>query len=94
MNITKQAVEVENDFLNVKANVITPIGKIRMTLRDMASKSKSYGKNFAAVGLVYSAVECFIEKVQGSCYMDYISTNSIFSNELNMTCIMWLRPAA
>eukprot|EP00474_Spongospora_subterranea_P003952 CRZ04410.1 hypothetical protein [Spongospora subterranea] len=37
-------------------------GKIRLTLKDMMSKSKSYGRNFATVGLIYSATECFIEK--------------------------------
>lgn len=37
--------------------------KIRMTMKDMVAKSKSWGKNFAVVGLIYSATECFIEKV-------------------------------
>src|SRR5690348_4031167 len=56
---------------NVDAKVVTwprfiwHPGKIRMTLRDMGARSRSYGKNFAAVGLIYSAVECFIEKVNG-----------------------------
>ena len=38
-------------------------GRLRMTLRDMGQRSVSWAKNFAAVGLIYSAAECFIEKV-------------------------------
>ena len=57
----------------------------------MAAKSRSYGKNFATVGLMYSAVECFIEKVSPKfcCNITLIFS----SNVLNMICTMSLQLA-
>lgn len=36
---------------------------VREVFRDMRQTSHSYGKNFALIGLVFSAVECTIESV-------------------------------
>lgn len=37
----------------------------RETLRDMGTKSKSYAKNFALVGLMFAGSECMLESYKG-----------------------------
>lgn len=37
-----------------------------MTWKEMSAKSTSFAKNFGKIGLIYSAVECVIEKGRGS----------------------------
>ena len=41
--------------------------QLKATWRHTASRGISMGKNFAAFGLVFGAVECKLEKVQHSC---------------------------
>lgn len=41
----------------------------RMVLREMKTRSMSYGKNFGLVGLMFAGTECLVESVSSFVYL-------------------------
>ena len=67
----------------------------RETLRDMGTKSKSYAKNFALVGLMFAGSECMFEGVSRTvsvCVCVCVMVFSVFSTEVRVAWgpVQWL----
>lgn len=55
----------QNYSLDPEVQKLSTKEQIRLTFKEMGNASRSYARNFAGFGLIYSAVECNLEKVRG-----------------------------
>lgn len=50
----------------------------KQVFKEMKTTTLSYAKNFALIGLMFSAIECTIESVSLKCYILFLSTICVY----------------